>query len=168
MRWGLLLATLLTALSIARADDSDSTLPPVPTTYDLAADATTAAQAGVPLLLVFAQHYCEFCDRLDREILNPAQATGAYNGKVLVRRFMMDSRSLVRDFNGVKHEASELAHQMKVYVTPTLLFVDGHGTELASRIVGIDSGEFFSAYLDEAIDAARKRFAEKNSTTAGM
>lgn len=166
MRSGLLLATLITALGIAHAEDS--VLPPFPTTSNLAADAALAAQSGMPLLLVFAQDHCEFCDRLDREFLNPAQATGAYNGKVLVRRFMMDSHSLVRDFSGAKQEASELAHAMKVYVTPTLIFVDGKGAELGPRIVGIDSGEFFGTYLDEAIDAARKRFAQGNRVSAGM
>lgn len=155
MRWVVLLVSLIAAAGISRAEDQDGALPPVPTTTDLAADAASAAQAGVPLLLVFAQDHCEFCDRLDREILNPAQATGAYNGKVRIRRFMMDSHSLVRDFNGAKQEANELAHKMKVYVTPTLIFVDGHGTELVPRIVGIDSGEFFGAYLDQAIDEAR-------------
>lgn len=142
-------------LAIAHAEDQATTLPSVPVTRDLASDAALAMKARMPLLLVFMQDHCDYCDKLEREVLNPNYATGAFDGKVMVRRFMIDDFAAVTGFNGKRMEASTLASELKVYATPTLLLVDAHGHELAQRIVGIDNPDFFAAYLDESIAAAR-------------
>lgn len=141
-------------LGAAHAADPSAAWVTVPTTQDLSADAALVNSQHLPLLLVFAQEHCDYCDKLDREVLNPNYGTGAYNGKVIVRRFMIDNFGTVRDFDGKRVEASALSHNLKVYVTPTLLLVDNHGRELVPRIVGIDNLDFFAAYLDQSIAAA--------------
>ena len=138
----------------ARAADDSTALAAVPTTRDLSADAVLVTNQRLPLLLVFAQDHCNFCDRLDREVLNPTYGVGAYDGKVIVRRFMIDSFAMVSDFDGKRIDAGELSRKLKVYVTPTLLLVDAHGHELVPRIVGVDNIDFFAAYLDQSIEAA--------------
>ena len=160
MRWIQLITgvvALFWVLVISRAEDQATALPSVPTTRDLAADALLAKNQRVPLLLVFTQDHCDYCAKLDREVLNPNYATGAFNGKVLVRRFMIDSRATVIDFDGKRVEASALTRKFKVYATPTLLLVNAHGHELVPRLVGIDSLDFFSAYLDQSIEDARAK-----------
>lgn len=151
--------TLFCVLVSSHAENDTAALPSVPTTRDLAADAALAMQQRVPLLLVFTQDHCDYCAKLDREVLNPNYATGAFNGKVLVRRFMIDSIATVIGFDGQRVDPSALTRKFKVYATPTLLLVDAHGQELVPRIVGIDSLDFFSAYLDENIEAARAKLA---------
>jgi len=141
-------------LGAARAADPDAALAAVPTTRDLSADAALVTSQHLPLLLVFAQDHCNYCDKLDREVLNPSYGVGAYDGKVIVRRFMIDSYATVSDFDGKRVDAAELSRKLKVYVTPTLLLVDAHGRELVPRIVGVDNIDFFAAYLDESIAAA--------------
>jgi len=145
---------VVVGLSAARAADDPAALVNVPTTRDLAADAVLVTNQHLPLLLVFAQDHCDYCDKLDREVLNPSYGTGAYNGKAIVRRFMIDSYATVSDFDGKRVEAGELSRKLKVYVTPTLLLVDAHGHELVPRIVGVDNIDFYAAYLDESIAAA--------------
>lgn len=157
MQFTIGIVVLLSALVTPRAEDSLTALPSVPITRDLAADARLAMKQGVPLLLVFAQDHCDYCAKLDREVLNPNYATGAFNDRVLARRFMIDSNATVIDFDGRRVEASALASKLKVYATPTLLLVDVHGHELVPRLVGIDSLDFFPAYLDQSIDAARAK-----------
>ena len=160
MRWIQLITgvvALFWVLVISRAEDQATALPSVPTTRDLAADALLAKNERVPLLLVFTQDHCDYCAKLDREVLNPNYATGAFNGKVLVRRFMIDSHATVIDFDGKRVEASALTSKFKVYATPTLLLVNAHGHELVPRLVGIDSLDFFSAYLDQSIEDARAK-----------
>ena len=151
------IAALVGVLITSHAEDPASVFPSVPTTRDLAADAALVQTERLPLLLVFTQDHCDYCAKLDREVLNPNYTTGAFNGKVIVRRFMIDSYATVTDFDGKRVEASALASRLKVYATPTLLLVDAHGRELVQRIVGIDSLDFFSAYLDENIAAAQKK-----------
>lgn len=160
MRWIQIITgvvALFWVLVISRAEDQATALPNVPMTRDLAADAALVQRERVPLLLVFSQDHCDYCAMLDREVLNPNYATGAFNGKVIVRRFMIDSYATVTDFDGKRVEASALASRLKVYATPTLLLVDAHGRELVQRMIGIDSLDFFSAYLDENIAAAQKK-----------
>ena len=160
MRWIQLITgvvALFWVLVISRAEDQPTALPSVPMTRDLAADAELAMKQRVPLLLVFTQDYCDSCAKLDREVLNPNYATGAFNGKVIVRRFMIDSHATVIGFDGKRVDASALTSKFKVYATPTLLLLDAHGQELVPRIVGIDSLDFFAAYLDESIEAARAK-----------
>ena len=40
------------------------------------------------------------------------------------------------------------------YVTPTILFVDHTGRQLAERMVGINTIEMYGGYLDQCIDTA--------------
>ncbi len=152
LQW--LVIMMVLCLGMARAASPDVALASVPVTRDLAADAALVANQHLPLLLVFAQDHCNYCDKLDREVLNPSYGTGAYNGKVIVRRFMIDSYATVNDFDGKRIDASELSRKFKVYVTPTLLLVDAQGRELVPRIVGVDNIDFYSAYLDDSIAAA--------------
>lgn len=149
----LVLTPDLTAL--ARADDF------VPTTHDLASEGADARRENQPLLLVFAQEHCDYCERLDREILNPLYASGGFDGKVRIRRVMIDSFQSTRDFNGANLDQNELRIRFKVYVTPTVLLVDSRGREIAPRITGLENVEFYSAYLDNAIDDARAQLAAR-------
>lgn len=162
--WMQLLAgvvVLFWVLGALRADDQTTVLPSVPMTRDLLIDAVLAKSERVPLLLVFTQDHCDYCAKLDREVLNPNYASGAFNGKVIVRRFMINSYATVIDFDGKRVEASAFTSKHKVYATPTLLLVDARGNELTERIVGISSIDFFAAYLDESIAAARAQLPEK-------
>lgn len=60
-------------------------------------------------------------------------------------------------FDSKRIKAGELSRNLKVFVTPTLMLVDGQGRELVPRIVGVDNIDFFAAYLDQSIAAAGKK-----------
>ena len=51
----------------------------------------------------------------------------------------------------------DLASRFAARVTPTLLFLDPFGAEIAPRIVGVNTIEMFGYYVDKAIETARKR-----------
>lgn len=142
---------LATAGCAAAADDV------VPVTHDLAREAAVARRDNVPVVLVFAQEHCDYCERLDRDVLNPSYATGAFAGRVHIRRVMIDSFQSVRDFDGTMLDQDALRARFKAYVTPTVMLFDPNGKELAPRITGIENAEFYNAYLDIAIDNARER-----------
>lgn len=154
LQWCAWTAAVVLAVGAAHAAEHEAALAAVPITRDLSADAVLVTAQHLPLLLVFAQDHCNFCDKLDREVLNPSYGTGAYNGKAIVRRFMIDSYATVSDFDGQRIDAGELSRKLKIFVTPTLIFVDAQGHELVPRIVGVDNIDFFAAYLDASIAAA--------------
>lgn len=148
---------LVGALTRAHAIDLSAPHAGIPTAHDLAADAILATKARVPLLLIFAQEHCDYCEQLDRELLNPYYYTGAFDGQVIARRLMIDSYVTIIGFNGKRVDARELASEMRVYATPVMLFVDAQGHELTERIVGINSTDFLAAYFEQSIAAAREK-----------
>ena len=152
MRWtGAILGIALAAAAAAGEP------PRVPVAEDLAAAGRAAEGSGRALMLVFSASDCGYCHVLDREILEPMVRSGEYDGTVLIRKVMLDPGESVRDFGGREVETHRLADRYGVFVTPTVLFVDAAGRELAPRLVGINTVELYGAYLDEAIARAVAR-----------
>lgn len=127
----------------------------VPVSTDLALDASRAQNKKIPILLVFSAEHCEFCHLLEREILDPMYISGDYEDKVLIRRVMTDSSAEVRNFQGKLEDVDKFSNRYSVQVTPTVMLVDYDGNELAPRVLGVNTVDLYSAYLDEAILLSR-------------
>jgi thioredoxin-related protein len=126
-------------------------------TTNLKADAELAAQAAIPLLVMFSQQDCTFCIKLTEEILQPMLISGDYTDRVLIRELMIDDGSDIVDFSGNHIEPREIFSRYLLFVTPSLLLFDWHGKELAERQIGINTVDYYGYYLDEAIDMALKK-----------
>ena len=124
---------------------------------DLEREGRQAEQACVPLLLEFAADDCEYCTLLEEEVLNPTLLNRSYDRRVLMRKLLIDHPGTLRDFTGLDVDPGELAERYRVFVTPTLLFLDSKGRELAERMVGVTTLEFFGGYLDQALDEAKTK-----------
>jgi len=129
----------------------------IPLARDLMLAGRQAERACVSLLLEFAADDCDYCTLLEVEVLNPTLLNRDYDQRVLMRKLVLDRGIKLRDFSGKSITASDLASQYKVFVTPTLLFVDGKGRELAERMVGVTTLEFYGGYLDQALDTAQEK-----------
>jgi thioredoxin-related protein len=126
----------------------------IPLATDLQADGRKAREARLPLLLAFSSITCDYCRQLDVEFLRPMLISGDYTDKILIRRLLLDNGSRVIDFSGERVATTQLAERYRVFVTPTILFLDGDGRELAERMVGINTPEMYGGYLDICIDTA--------------
>ncbi len=126
---------------------------------DFAALGDRARSGHMPILLVVSQEDCPYCELLKREILEPMLVSGEYDGRVIIRELLIDSELPVRDFDGRAIAPDELARRYGARLTPTVLFLDDRGRELAERIVGINTVDFYAYYLDAAIDAAGAHLA---------
>lgn len=126
----------------------DSALP-VPT--DLGGTATAAARQGEPLVLLMTLPGCPYCELVRRNYLLPMRATGLHAWQLDVT----DRQTRVRDFEGASTTGNALARRWGATFTPTLLFLNPQGKEVAERMVGVPSPDFFGAYLDQAISKAR-------------
>lgn len=132
----------------------------VPLATDLQREGRQAEQACMPLLLEFSAEECGYCTLLEEEILNPTLLNREYDRRVMMRKLMIDRFNKLRDFDGSPVRAAELADRYRVFVTPTLLFVDSQGKELAERMVGVTTLEFYGGYLDQALEVSRSRLHE--------
>lgn len=126
-----------------------------PVARDLRADGQLSRQQHLPILLVLEQEGCHYCAVLEREVIRPMLASGDYVGKkVILRKLDIAGESPLRDFDGRSVTAAEFARRYKAHVTPTLLFLDQDGRELAPKMVGVSNLDFYWSYLDEALDTA--------------
>lgn len=156
-KWPLWLCGIL--LTGAVADD----LPPVevPLATDLRAIAPQVKGGCLPLLLEFSSEYCEYCDLLEEEILHPMLRNRDYDRRVIMRKIVLGSATAITDFDGKPIEADRLGQRYNIFVTPTLIFTDHRGREIAERMVGVTTLDFYGGYLDQALDAGRKQLREQ-------
>jgi thioredoxin-related protein len=126
----------------------------IPVASNLQADGQQARAARLPILLSFSALVCEYCRQLEDQFLRPMLISGEYSDRVLIRRVLLDNGYRTIDFSGERISTTQLSDRYKVYVTPTLLFLDGNGNELARRMVGINTPEMYGGYLDNCIDTA--------------
>jgi thioredoxin-related protein len=128
----------------------------IPQASDFRALQQEMRRKGLPLLLAFRADYCGFCRQLETEHLEPMLRSGQYDSRILIRRFDMGSDQTVIDFNGDKINADEFAERHQASLTPTLLFLDAEGKEVAERLLGYNSPDFYGAYLEQAISTAQQ------------
>lgn len=147
-------ASLWLAINALRADVT------VPVAADLQQLGDQALSRELPILLTFTSLICSYCELLEQDFLKPMLLSGEYRDKVMIRKLEPGPGTSVTDFNGKKIMASELSSRYRVFVTPTVLFVDGNGKELAERIVGINTPELFGGYLDDCIETALLRIRD--------
>jgi thioredoxin-related protein len=108
----------------------------------------------LPILLMFSAKHCTYCVRLEEDFLKPMLRSGDYEDKILIRKIKIDSFGAIRDFKGEQATAGEIADRYKIYVTPTVVFIDGDGVQLAKKRVGLTTPDFYGGYLDQSIDIA--------------
>lgn len=121
---------------------------------DFAAIGKQADQERLPIMLMFSASGCTYCEKLEEDFLKPMLRSGDYRDKVMIRKMRIDGYGKVRDFEGKQVAASDFADRYGVFVTPTVVFIDGDGVELAKKRVGLTTPDFYGSYLDQSIDEA--------------
>ena len=138
------------ALRSAGASAKDSALPIRPS---LPQAAFIAKAQGQPLVLLISLPGCVYCELVRRSYLLPLLPESG------LQAFQLDvsnrSTSLM-GFDGKPTTASAQASAWKATFTPTVLFLGSRGQELAERLVGIAVPDFYGAYLEQRLVAARK------------
>jgi len=144
--------------TICVADDDEYVLPPVTliAAKDLRADAAQAQDQQLPILLYFASDYCSYCRYVEEEQLKPMLRNHDYDSRVMVRRISATGFGSIVHFNGKSMSATQLAEYYHAGTAPTLVFVNAKGEEIAPRIVGVSSRDYYGGDLDESINQALK------------
>jgi len=119
----------------------------------------TAAENGRDkvYLIMFGAEHCPFCFEMRDLYLEPMLTDPNYTEKVVIREVEIDQNSPMVDFDGNKTLQSVYARRFGVFLTPTLAFLDSKGREMAEKIVGLGDENYFTYYLDEAIDKALEK-----------
>ena len=121
---------------------------------DLESLGEMARDKSLPILIMFSQEDCPYCTIMEEAYLKPILRSGQYTDKVIIRKVKIDDMDTFTDFNGERVEADHLTSRYRAWVTPTLIFVNGDGKEMAPKLVGIGTEGFFAGDIDNAIDLA--------------
>ena len=124
---------------------------PVPASLKAAAQAAQARRE--PLVVMVTLKGCAFCDVVRNNYLGPMSQRGEVYA---VQVNMLDRKSALQDLQGRTTTPYDQARAWKARMAPTLLFLDSEGREIAERLEGMTVADFYGAYLQERIDAARR------------
>jgi thioredoxin-related protein len=127
---------------------------------DLQAVAQEARQRQLPILIMFSREGCPYCDVVREEFLKPMLRSGDYTDRVIMLEIHSDSYAPIRDFNGQMVNSDALAHRYRAGFAPTVVFLNHQGKELAERLIGITTRDFYGGFLDEAIEESLHRLRD--------
>ena len=144
-------AALAGSLAVPQLALAKDTALPVPAS--LPAAAFIAAAKKEPLVLLISLPGCPFCELVRRNYLLPAQRDGSLHAWQLN---ISDRTTPLTGFDGKVTTAAAQVAAWKAGFTPTVLFLGPAGQELAERLVGLASVDFYGAYLDERLTEARR------------
>lgn len=161
----LLIPNLFIGSAFAAEEEADDELIPahlrLAASLDMVALGKLSRDKGVPILLMFSTADCNYCKRLEADVLGPMRLAGIDPQRVIIRKVLMDEDATLQDFSGRKLNAENFGIYRGVDVVPTLQLVDASGTELAPKIVGYQTPGLYSAYLEEAIQVSRTLLKQK-------
>lgn len=122
---------------------------------DLQALSAKAKAENLPILISFGAEWCEFCELLKDQVLDPMALGGQYEGKYVFLRYVsIDDPKPIPGVDGKLIEKSKWAYQYGADLTPTVLFIDGDGKEVAPRIIGIANIDLYAALIHKALNIA--------------
>jgi thioredoxin-related protein len=117
--------------------------------------AMQSKQQQLPILIMFGAEWCEFCQLLNERIFTPMALNGLYEGKVvLMRHAGVDEAQSIPDWNGQLINKSNWAYELDADLTPTVLFFDGEGKEVAPRIIGISEITLYAGIIHQNLNIA--------------
>jgi len=122
--------------------------------HDLAADARLAAKRKIPLLLLFSEAGCPWCERARQGYLLPMQRNPEYRAKVIMREVEIGKSAALVDFAGNKTTQAEFSRRNRISMMPTVQLFGPRGEPLGEPLVGFGSEDYYGYFLDQRIDAA--------------
>lgn len=143
----LLAACLVSSAALAQARETPL---PIPTSLQTAALA--AQSKDEPLVLLVSLPGCPWCELLRRNYLAPMRAEGLPAFQITVN----DRKLTVTNFQGASSNGADIAQAYQAQLTPTVLFLNAQGKEIAPRIAGVASADLLGAQLDNALRTARE------------
>ncbi len=135
-------------LGVSQAQAKETFLP---TPASLRDAALVAQSKGEPLVLLVSLPGCVWCELLRRNYLAPLRSEGVQAFQITVN----DKKQAVGNFQGQPSNGAEIASAYQAKYTPTLMFLNARGQEIAQRIEGVASADLIGALIDARLAAAR-------------
>ena len=125
---------------------------PLPFAQHLPQLAAASVKQGLPLVVLVSLTDCAYCEQIRFKHLAPLARTG-----VPVWQIHLDTDAKLVNFDGKTITERQFAKDLKARVAPTVYFFDAQGRQIAEPLAGTMLDDFYAAYLDNAIAAARQK-----------
>jgi thioredoxin-related protein len=126
---------------------------PLPLATDLAQAVRIAREQRIPILLAFTLKNCPYCATARRDHLEPMRASEKWRDKAIMLELQIDGPQPLRDFAGNATTARDFARRFEVRRVPTVIVFNDSGKPTATPLVGLSSGDFYSLYLEQAVES---------------
>lgn len=151
----LITASLSLALSVTSLQARAGEI--LPLAVDLHKTAATAAKHQVPIVIFVTATWCNYCRRLEQNILEPLFETTDLESYGEFRQLLLDkSHWMMKNFDGSDIEMKKLGPKLGVKVAPTTLFFNSKGEQIAEPIIGLTLEEFYPGNLERSLNQALK------------
>lgn len=132
----------------------------LPMAVSLSDELSRALGKSSPLLVMVSLEGCPFCRVVRENYLAPMSEQ---QGLHVVQVDMRSSR-IVKDFNRASLTQDELIRRWSITIAPTVLFFGSGGAEIAERLVGGYTPDFYGAYLDDRLRLAHAALLKPTSS----
>ncbi len=148
-----LIFTLLLQLPFAAQAEG-----PLPLIVDMQKTPKVAKAHKVPIVLFVTASWCHYCHKLKENIIEPLITQTNIESYAEFREVILDKKNWhLKDFQGHLTDMKTFAKTLNAGFTPTTLFLDPNGNEIAERIVGLTLEEYYPYYLEEGINLSLKK-----------
>jgi thioredoxin-related protein len=114
-----------------------------------------AQKSQRPLVLIVTLPHCPYCEVVLNQYLWPIR------NEITLFQISVKSSENLKDFDGTLITQAAWSRKAKIKVAPTLIFFGEDSVEIAPRLIGISSEDYYGAYLDERISKAKLAFVRK-------
>ena len=126
----------------------------LPSARSLRDELALALKGNRPLVVLVSLDGCPYCRVAREHYLGPLREQQG----LPVVQLDMRSAAPVQDFNGAARTHDALVRAWNVALAPSVLFFGRSGVEVAPRLAGAASPDYYGAYLDERLAQARAAF----------
>jgi thioredoxin-related protein len=131
----------------------------IPLATDLQSDGRLSRERREPIVVLFSLPGCPYCEAVRRSHLAPMLRDPKLAARLIVRQVDVGVEEPLRGFAGERTTHAAVARAHGVRFAPVVAFWDGEGRALAEPLKGMLLPDFYGAYLDDAIAAARAKLA---------
>lgn len=128
-----------------------ATLKDIPEAKSFQAEISVALKTGYPLLVFVSLDNCPFCKIAKTNYLVPLMNEQS----VPIVQVNFRHTTPVLDWQGKTWSQDQLIRALAIKVAPTVLFLGKDGREVAPRLIGGSTSDFYGAYLEERIRTAQ-------------
>lgn len=123
----------------------------LPRAKSLREELALALKDGHPLVVLVSLDGCPFCKVVRENYLGPLHQQQG----LPVVQVDMQGGAAVQDFKGAALTHDALVHAWNVTLAPTVLFFGRGAAEVAPRLKGIGSADYYGAFLEQRLEQAR-------------